>query len=126
VSGIKVWVILLHPPPTTPRVTHVCPTAGYYCALHEGEGAISTSIEEIGKEDQVHWAAAAAEAEPMLKEVLSGPDGAEWQAAIDYQIGQLEKLGIWGIVDPPPCTNIIPCHFVLVTKHGADGEKLKL
>jgi hypothetical protein len=27
--------------------------------------------------DKVHWALAAAEAEPMLKEVLSGPDGAE-------------------------------------------------
>jgi hypothetical protein len=31
----------------------------------------------------------------MLKEVLNGLDGAEWQAAIDYQIGQLEKLGVW-------------------------------
>jgi hypothetical protein len=50
----------------------------------------------------------------------------EWQTTIDYEIGQLEKLGVWWIVDPPPCANIIPSHFVLVTKHGADGEKLKL
>jgi hypothetical protein len=31
----------------------------------------------------------------MLKEALNGPDRAEWQTAIDYEIGQLEKLGIW-------------------------------
>jgi hypothetical protein len=83
------------PPPTAPRVTCVCSAAGYYYALHEGKGATSASIEEIGEEDQVHWVAAAAEVEPTLKEVLSGPDGAEWQAAINHEIGQLKKLGIW-------------------------------
>jgi hypothetical protein len=62
----------------------------------------------------------------MLKEALNGPDGAEWQTAIGYEISQLEKLGVWRIVDPPPRANIIPSHFVLVTKCGADGEKLKL
>jgi hypothetical protein len=62
----------------------------------------------------------------MLKEALNRPDGAECQTAIDYEIGQLEKLDVWQIVDPPPCANIILSHFVLVTKRGADGEKLKL
>jgi hypothetical protein len=62
----------------------------------------------------------------MLKEALSRPDGAEWQAAIDYEIGQLEKSGVWQIVNPLPHANIILCHFVLVTKHGVDREKLKL
>jgi hypothetical protein len=62
----------------------------------------------------------------MLKEVLNGPDGAEWQTAIDYGMGRLEELGIWRIVDPPPRANIIPSHFVLATKRGADGEQLKL
>jgi hypothetical protein len=76
--------------------------------------------------DQVHWALATAEPEPMLKEALSGPDGEEWQAAIDYEIGQLEKLSAWKIVNHPPCANIIPCHFVLATKCGPDSEKLKL
>src|SRR5258706_12298104 len=73
-----------------------------------------------------HFALAAAQAEPTLKEALSGPDAQEWQAAIDYEIGQLEKLGAWKIVDPPRASNIIPCHFVLATKRGPDGEKLKL
>jgi hypothetical protein len=114
------------PPPTAPRITRIHPATGYYCALHEGKGATSTSIEEIGEEEQVHWAAAAAEAEPMLKKALNGPDGVEWQAAINYEIGQLEKLHVWQIVDPPPRANIIPCHFVLATKRGADREKLKL
>jgi hypothetical protein len=80
----------------------------------------------IGEKNQTHWAAATAEVEPTLKEVLNGPDGAECQTAIDYEIGQLEKLGVWRIVNPPPRTNIIPSHFVLATKCGADGEKLKL
>jgi hypothetical protein len=112
------------PPPTAPRITRIRPTRGYYCTLHEGKGATSASIEKIGEEEQVHWAAAAAEAEPTLKEVLNGPGGVEWQAAIDYEIGQLEKLGVWRIVNPLPRANIIHC--VLVTKYGADGEKLKL
>ena len=76
-------------------------------------------------EPDVHWALAAAEPEPTLKEVLSGPDALEWQDATDYEIGQLEKLGVWKIVRPPPHANIIPCHYVLVTKHGPDGEKIK-
>ena len=50
----------------------------------------------------------------------------EWQEAIDYEISQLEKLNAWKIVDAPAHGNIIPCHYVLVTKRGPDGEKLKL
>jgi hypothetical protein len=76
--------------------------------------------------DEVYWALATAEAEPMLKEALSGPDGAEWKAAVDYEIGQLEKLSAWKIVDYLLHANIIPCHFILATKHGPDGKKLKL
>jgi hypothetical protein len=64
--------------------------------------------------------------EPTLKEALNRPDGVEWQTAIDCEIGQLEKLGVWQIVNPPPRVNIILSHFVLVTKCSADGEKLKL
>jgi hypothetical protein len=76
--------------------------------------------------DEVYWALAAAEAEPTLRETLSGPDGAEWQAAVDYEIGQLEKLSVWKIVDYPLHTNIILCHFILATKHRPDSKKLKL
>jgi hypothetical protein len=113
-------------PPAAPRITHVHPATGYYHALHEGEGATSTSIEEISEKNQTHQAATTAKVEPTLKEVLNEPDGAEWQRAIDYEIGQSENLGVWRIVDPPPHVNIIPSHCVLVTKRSADGEKLKL
>ena len=57
---------------------------------------------------------------------MNGPDAVEWQEAIDYEISQLEKLGAWEIVDAPKNANIIPCHYVLATKRGPDGEKLKL
>jgi len=66
------------------------------------------------------------EPEPTLKEALTGPDAAEWQEAIHYELGQLEKLGAWKIIKPPPHVNIIPCHYILETKRGPDGEKLKL
>jgi hypothetical protein len=69
---------------------------------------------------------AAAEAEPMLSQVLNGPDAIEWQEAIDYEISQLEKLGTLEVVTPPARANIIPCHYILATKRGPDGDKFKL
>jgi hypothetical protein len=41
-------------PPAAPRITQVCPATGYYHTLHEGEGATSASVEEIGEENQIH------------------------------------------------------------------------
>jgi hypothetical protein len=116
------------PTPSTPKLTRVRPAAGYYRALHHGEKA-SVAV-ETGESQEltnpIHWALAAAEPEPTLKEALSGPDAEEWQEAVDYEIGQLERLGAWEIVDAPPRVNVIPCHFVLATKRGPNGEKLKL
>jgi hypothetical protein len=54
------------------------------------------------------------------------PDGLEWQEAVDYEINQLEKLRAWKVITPLSNANIIQCHFVLATKCGPDGEKLKL
>jgi hypothetical protein len=73
-----------------------------------------------------HSAFAAAEPEPTLQQALNGPDAIKWQEAIDYEISQLEKLNAWEIVDAPHRGNIIPCHYVLATKRGPDGQKLKL
>lgn len=69
---------------------------------------------------------AAAVAEPTLAQALRGPDAQEWQEALDYEISQLEKLGTWELADLPRGANLIPCHFVLATKRGPDGQKLKL
>ena len=113
--------------PTAPRATCVRPPIGYYKALNEGESAAIAKIEEVDEEDSpAHWALAAAEPEPTLQQALNGPDAIEWQEAIDYQLSQLEKLGAWEVVNAPRNANIIPCHYVLVTKHGPNGEKLKL
>jgi hypothetical protein len=66
--------------------------------LHEGQHASSaiSATSAISDEDveqsSIHWALATAEAEPTLREALSGPDGEEWQDAVDYEISQLEKL----------------------------------
>jgi hypothetical protein len=116
------------PIPTAPRITRTRQPPGYYRTLNEGQTAsIATELEpEDVEHSSIHWALAAAEAEPTLREALSGPDGPEWQEAVDYEISQLEKLRAWEVVTPPRNANIIPCHFVLATKRGPEGEKLKL
>jgi hypothetical protein len=102
--------------------------------LNQGESAAVAAhtweAEELALEDEetitYHHAMAAVEPELTLQQALNGPDGVEWQEAVDYEISQLEKLRTWKVVNAPQGINIIPCHFVLVTKHGPDGQKLKL
>ena len=48
-----------------------------------------------------------------LDEALQGPNAKEWQVALDYEIGQLEKLGTWVIEDLPKGAPVIPCTEVL-------------
>ena len=57
-----------------------------------------------------------------LNNALSGPHTEEWQTALDYKIGQLEKLGTWVIEDLLKGHNAIPCSAVLKEKCGPDGE----
>jgi hypothetical protein len=116
------------PKPETPHITRTRQPPGYYRKLNDGEYASSatTLTPKNVEHSSNHWALTAAEAKPTLREALSGPDGLEWQEAVDYEIIQLEKLRAWKVVTPPSNANIIPCHFVLATKRGPDGEKLKL
>jgi hypothetical protein len=116
------------PKPIALRITCTHQLAGYYCALNEGQHASSatTTTPDNVDHSSIDWVLAAAEAEPTLHKVLSGPNGPEWKAAVDYEINQLEKLKAWKIVTPPHNANIIPCHFILVTKCRPDSEKLKL
>ena len=46
-------------------------------------------------------------------EALHGPNAKEWQAAFNYEISQLEKLGTWIIKDLPAGHTAIPCNEVL-------------
>ena len=44
----------------------------------------------------------------LLDEVLQGPDADKWNKALDYEIGQLEKLGMWVVEDLPKRHIAIP------------------
>jgi hypothetical protein len=134
------------PIPPTPRVTRIWPPPGFYRSLNQGETALiaianlleASELDLIDEDpltnqlkltsptNLIHSTFATAEPKPTLQQALNGPDAIEWQEAIDYEISQLEKLGVWEIVDAPKNANIIPCHYVLATKRGPDGEKLKL
>jgi len=57
-----------------------------------------------------------------LDKALHGPDAKQWQEALDYEIGQLEKLGTWTIEDLPKGHTPIPCSEVLKLKRGPSGE----
>jgi hypothetical protein len=132
----------IHPIPVTPADptptlnAPECPrlAPGYYAQLQKGQTVTVTTsslkkaseLDLLDEEAHIHLALAVAEPESILQQALNGPDGPEWQEALDYEISQLEKLGTWEIVDLPCSVNLIPCHFVLATKQGPDGEKLKL
>jgi hypothetical protein len=53
---------------------------------------------------------------------LRGPNAKEWQEALDYEIGQLEKLGTWVVENLPAGHTAIPCSKVLRVKRGPDSE----
>ena len=57
---------------------------------------------------------------PSMSEALRGPNAAEWQKVLEYEIGQLQKLRTWDLVDKPPKTPVIPCSEVLQEKRNAD------
>ena len=51
-----------------------------------------------------------------LDKALRGPDAKEWQAALQYEISQLEKLGTWVVEDLPKGYTATPCSEVLKVK----------
>ena len=57
-----------------------------------------------------------------LDEALQGPNGEEWQKALEYKINQLERMQTWVVEDLPKGQMAIPCSEVLRTKQGPDGE----
>ncbi|KAG2047745.1 hypothetical protein BDR06DRAFT_896810 [Suillus hirtellus] len=92
-----------------PRTTRARPAPGYYSHLQQGERAAvafetlqeASALDLLDEEAHLHLALAAAQPEPTLQQALNGPDGEEWQEAVDYKISQLEKLGTWEIIDAP-------------------------
>ena len=54
----------------------------------------------------------------MLYEALCSPNANKWQVALDYEVGQLEKLKTWVIEDLPKGQTAILCSEVLKEKLG--------
>jgi Reverse transcriptase (RNA-dependent DNA polymerase) len=57
-----------------------------------------------------------------LDKALCRPNVKEWQKALDYEIGQLEKLGTWVVEDLLEGQTAIPCNKITQVKCGPDGQ----
>jgi hypothetical protein len=57
-----------------------------------------------------------------IDKALRGPNAKEWQAALEYEINQLKKLGTWVTEDLPPGQTAVPNSIVLKEKKGPNGE----
>src|ERR1700749_2788619 len=57
-----------------------------------------------------------------LDEALAGPSAKEWQAAYDYEISQLLKMGVFAAEDLPKGETVIPYSLVFKEKRSADGN----
>ena len=119
-----------------PRGQHVQKKPpGAYKRMAEGLPPLKANVVELNAEiaeDENDWEAelppdfaliGALGMEPKsLNDVLSGPHAKEWQTALNYEIGQLQKLSTWVIEDLSKGHTAIPCSTVLKEKHGPDGE----
>src|ERR1700749_4235996 len=57
-----------------------------------------------------------------LDEALAGPNAKEWQAAYNYEISQLLKMGVFAAEDLPKGETVIPYSLVFKEKCSADGN----
>jgi hypothetical protein len=57
-----------------------------------------------------------------LDEARGTPEARDWEKAHEYEIGQLEKMGVWEIVDLPKGERAIPYSEVFKEKRGPAGE----
>jgi hypothetical protein len=58
----------------------------------------------------------------MLDGALHGPNTAEWQKALEYEISQLKKLRTWVVEDLPKGQTVIPCSEIARVKQGPNGK----
>ena len=108
---------------------------GAYKQMHEG---LTTAIAKFDDPDpeppisDMDWlpellaqfalAAITSTTPRTLDEALRSPNANKWQAALDYEVGQLEKLKTWVIEDLPKGQTAIPCTEVLKEKLGPSSE----
>jgi hypothetical protein len=105
---------------------------GEYRALNEGLTAAIAFCEEASENDPEEIfdnlppdfaLVGSHHSDPItLVEALKTPEREHWEEALKYEIGQLEKLGTWDVVDLPPGHIPIPCSGVTRVKRGPNGE----
>src|SRR5947209_1465293 len=60
-----------------------------------------------------------------LQEAKESPDWPDWEKAVHTELEQLQKMGTWNLVDPPPDVKPIPNKWVLVKKYDKEGNLQK-
>ena len=55
---------------------------------------------------------------------IRGPDAKHWQEALNYEIGQLEKLETWDVIDLPKGHTAMPCSEVIKVKRSPNSKTL--
>ncbi|THH13391.1 hypothetical protein EW146_g6815 [Bondarzewia mesenterica] len=60
-----------------------------------------------------------------VTEARRGSDWSHWEAAMKTELGMIEKLGTWELVDRPSDANVVGSKWVFKIKRGADGEIIK-
>jgi len=60
-----------------------------------------------------------------LKEAKASYDWPEWQSTLDIKLKQLQEMGTWKLVDPPPNAIPITNKWVYIKKHDQLGKLIK-
>ena len=126
---------LPEPEPNTGHGYRQRPPPGAYRQAHKGLLAVFDDpmiSENNDHEDMVDWLPAidpdyamigVFPDEPrMLDEALASPNAREWAEAHEYEIGRLEKMGIWKVVELPEGEKAIPYSEVFKDKRGPQGN----
>lgn len=58
-------------------------------------------------------------------QAMAGPNAAEWKAAMDVEIQNMIKMGVFRIVDIPKDKKCIGCRYVYTTKYDDAGNLVK-
>jgi hypothetical protein len=121
------------PEPNTGRGFRARPPPGTYKKAHHGLAAVFDDpfFEGFDSSDSVEWFEAVGpnvgligvfpDEPKTLDEALRLPEAQDWAEAHKYEIGRLEKMGVWEIVDLPKGQKAIPYSEVFRDKRGPDG-----
>jgi hypothetical protein len=76
-------------------------------------------------ETNIEWAFLATTSgdEPKTyEEAISGGEGKAWKGAMGEELGNIEKMGTWELMDLPPGRTPIGCKWVFLRKRNEKGE----